>query len=706
MTMRQLKRWPNAAVAAVSVLALGAGSLTLWDTALAKDGSSGGSVASTSSGSASGGGKKLGSLKGIKPPLPDLTGIVTDKTMAIALGKALFWDAKAGSDGQACASCHFHAGADSRVTNQLDPDIRGVPSDVTFQATLDGAGGPNYTLTGADFPFHKLADPNNRNSVVLFDSNDVVSSAGTYAGTFISTGRDGSETCITRPMDTFAIAGTGGNAGTTLMTRHVEPRNVPTVINAVFNDRNFWDGRANNTFNGNNPFGSRDTSASVLVADAAGNLSPQKMALKNASLASQAVGPAGSDFEMSCSNRSFKDIGKKLASIPALSTQAVDATDSVLGALRSTSGKGLSYTYNDMIKKAFDKKYWSGHDQGGYTQAELNFSMFWGISVMLYEATLISDDSPFDRYMDANQKPVPGFGKDEQDGLGIFTSGKGDCATCHEGPVFTAAALAVNGDSPLQRKLMADGGIALMDTGFVNIGARPTRDDQGLGVTDPFGNPLSFARQYVANPSGPNRDGVTVDPCKFETQFSPCNVLPGNFGPLTQRVAVDGTMKIPSLRNVAQTAPYFHNGGEGTLAQVVQFYSRGGDVRSVAGGDTSGSGPLGESDLLSVAASGSNLGDKIKSRNLSGKDQAALVAFMKSLTDDRMRCHAAPFDHPELTVSNGNDPAAAPNGANAAEKTITVAAVGKNGIDAAKCASIANDGTFDQLPATMRVLSK
>jgi cytochrome c peroxidase len=29
---------------------------------------------------------------------------------AIALGKALFWDRQLGSDGQACASCHFHAG--------------------------------------------------------------------------------------------------------------------------------------------------------------------------------------------------------------------------------------------------------------------------------------------------------------------------------------------------------------------------------------------------------------------------------------------------------------------------------------------------------------------------------------------------------------------------------------------------------------------
>jgi cytochrome c peroxidase len=689
--MRQLKRSPNAAaIAAVSILALGVGSLALWNPALANGGPSGG----------------LRSLKGINVPLPDLTGIVTDTTAAIALGKALFWDAKAGSDGQACASCHFHAGADSRITNQLDPDIRGVPSDTSFQRTADGAGGPNYTLNSADFPFHQLADVNNRNSAVLFDSNDVVSSAGTYAGTFVSTDRDGSEKCTPRALDTFAIAGTGANAGKTLMTRHVEPRTVPTVVNAVFTDRNFWDGRANNIFNGNSPFGSRDTGASVLVADAAGNLSPQKMALKNASLASQAVGPANSDFEMSCTNRPFQDIGKKLASLPALSTQAVDANDSVLGSLRSASGKGLALTYNDMIKKAFDKKYWSGHDQNGYTQAELNFSMFWGISIMLYEATLVSDDSPFDRYMDAGQKPVPGFGKPEQDGLGVFTSGKGDCATCHEGPTFTAAALAVNGDSPLQRTQMADGGIALTDTGFRNIGVRPTRDDQGLGVTDPFGNPLSYSRQYVASPAGPNLDGKTIDPCTFDARFSPCNVLPGNFGPLTQRVAADGTVKVPGLRNVAQTAPYFHNGGQGTLTQVVQFYSRGGDSRSVSGGDTSGSGLLGESDLLSTPASGSNLADKIKSRNLSASDEAALVAFLKSLTDDRVRCHAAPFDHPELTISNGNDPAAAANGVNAAENTITLAAVGKNGIGAAKCASVANDGDFAQLPATMRALSK
>ena len=50
-------------------------------------------------------------------------------------------------------------------------------------------------------------------------------------------------------------------------TRRVEPRNTPTVINAVFNFRNFWDGRANNVFNGVTPFGPHDEGAKVRVDD-------------------------------------------------------------------------------------------------------------------------------------------------------------------------------------------------------------------------------------------------------------------------------------------------------------------------------------------------------------------------------------------------------------------------------------------------------
>ena len=49
--------------------------------------------------------------------------------MARALGKALFWDMQVGSDGiQACASCHFRAGADPRSRNQLSPGLRRHPT--------------------------------------------------------------------------------------------------------------------------------------------------------------------------------------------------------------------------------------------------------------------------------------------------------------------------------------------------------------------------------------------------------------------------------------------------------------------------------------------------------------------------------------------------------------------------------------------------
>src|SRR5215813_13304808 len=61
---------------------------------------------------------------------------------AIVLGKALFWDQQVGSDGQACASCHFHAGADNRTQNTVSPGLKG--GDTTFQVC-----GPNGTLTSA-----------------------------------------------------------------------------------------------------------------------------------------------------------------------------------------------------------------------------------------------------------------------------------------------------------------------------------------------------------------------------------------------------------------------------------------------------------------------------------------------------------------------------------------------------------------------------
>lgn len=677
---------------------------------------------------------QLASLKFFPPPLPDLGGIVASDT-AFVLGKALFWDTAAGSDGQACASCHFNAGADPRVSNQISPGLKATPADSTFQRMASGTGGPNYTFSGKDFPFYRLANPNDPNSAVLFDSNDAAASAGTFGGNFsgVTKTPDHAEKCTTRLLDEFHITAAGSNKS--LLTRKVEPRNTPTVVNAIFNIRQFWDGRANMDFNGVNPFGPRDPSARIAVLDPTGKLTLQPFLLSGASLASQAVGPALSDFEMSCSNRSFADLGRKLSLRTPLESQVIDANDSMFGQFsqfgdlravdpRTKIGHGLDprYSYINLVKQSFDPRYWADNRKwrivngklvadpvNGYTQLELNFSMFWGISIMLYEATLISDDSPFDRFMDNGAAgPVAGFGDAEIRGLNVF-SNEGGCIHCHTGPVFTGPAVGINHlaeDNQIERMLMADGSAALYDNGFYNIGVTPTRSDPGVGGIDPFGIPLSFTRQFLVSPFFPQPDHYQVDPCNWLNPFPNCSVLPDDFGPLTQRVSIDGAFKMPTLRNVALTPPYFHNGGQGTLGQVVQFYSRGGDRRLVSNGDTSGNGPIGE-DPLTVPASGSNLHPQIFNRNLTPQQRSDLVAFMKSLTDDRVRCHAAPFDHPELKVSNGANPNAslAVDG-KAADIILTVGATGQNGIAAPKCAKMPNVGSVDQLPTSLDLLKK
>ena len=157
------------------------------------------------------------------------------------------------------------------------------------------------------------------------------------------------------------------------------------MINAAYNYRNFWDGRANNVFNGVNPFGDRDPDAAVLQTQPNGTATFVAIHLENASLASQAVGPALSDFEMSCGKKTFQDLGRKMVPLRALAVQKVHPQDSVLGVLRDTSGNGLSKTYQAMIQAAFLPAWWNATGTyDGYTQIESNFSMFWGLAIMMF----------------------------------------------------------------------------------------------------------------------------------------------------------------------------------------------------------------------------------------------------------------------------------------------------------------------------------
>jgi len=587
------------------------------------------------------------SLKDV--PIPSVQGIerfISNRGAAVALGKALFWDMQVGSDGQACASCHFHAGADNRLKNQLSPGLKG--GDTSFQPTATGGGGPNYTLKAADFPFHRLANAVDRNSAVLFDSNDVVSSQGTQAGAFASVLPAVGEKCGNRPLDEFNVHG--------LLTRKVEPRNTPTVINAVFNFRNFWDGRANNVFNGSSPFGNRDPGAKVLEAQADGTLAWVKIELPNSSLASQAVGPALSDFEMSCSNKSFQNLGRKLLSMRPLAKQKVDAEDSVLAADRQKNGFGLRLGYDALIKAAFAAEWWKGTGTvNGYTQMENNFSLFWGLAIMAYEATLVSDNAPIDQLIGsagqlANTAALtPG----QLRGMAVFR-GRGHCESCHKGAEYTGAATELQptgGETNVvEHMLTADGHLTIYDNGFYNIGVRGTVEDRGVGAQDPFGNSLSFSREYLDLLRGTTVvDPLAIDPCLFSVlvDVRACWTRPD---PALARVSVDGAFKTPSLRNVSLTQPYFHNGSRYTLEQVVEFYNRGGDRRGTVSSDSSG---LVAADAPSGGST--NAHPQIQPLGLSDQERADLVDFVRhALTDSRVACEQAPFDHPELRVFNGH----------------------------------------------------
>src|SRR5262245_5626837 len=292
-----------------------------------------------------GGNNAIGTLKGVAVPQPaDLARYVADPQTLIALGKALFWDVQVASDGRtACATCHFHAGADHRIRNQ-----------VAGPAVSPTAVRPNTELADSDFPFHAFADPASNASAILRDRRDVVGSAGIVSRGFIDIS-DGSAA---------DIGSDGGDAGAFaiggLKVRQVTSRNTPSVINAVFYLRNFWDGRANDIFNASTPFGAGDSRAAILVFRD-GTLTPEAVRLDASSLASQAVGPPLNAVEMSFGGRAWMHLGRKLLALPPLTRQVVSAADSVLGPLANGDGTGLrpDVSYATLVRASFLPAYWA-----------------------------------------------------------------------------------------------------------------------------------------------------------------------------------------------------------------------------------------------------------------------------------------------------------------------------------------------------------
>jgi cytochrome c peroxidase len=452
------------------------------------------------------GAQGFGSLKNVKPPeIPGIERYVRDPKVLVALGKALFWDMQVGSDGRtACATCHFHAGADHRAVG----------------------------LTAPDFPFRVFADWNNNRSTVLRDSTQRAGSPG-----------------VTQP-----------NEG-----RLTTPRNAPTVINAAFHPRVFLDGRAAEVFS---------------IGD---------FRLEHSTLASQAIEPPLNTIEMAYPGRTWEDIARKLLPARPLDGQTVAADDSVLGPYTDPCCRGLATTYRALIRTAF---------QPTYVEAdELNFPLFFALAIQAYEATLIADDTPFDRFLEGRRTEMTNR---EISGFLVFQT-KAFCQFCHSGPEMSRSSATflslVGAVDAVQSGSLENVRILFTDTGFAPTGVRPATEDPGLDVADSTGAPVSIAARS------------------------------GN-GPL----AIAGAFKVPGLRNVEFTGPYFHNGGQATLEQVVDFYARGGDFPDTPG-----------------------LPVQLGRMPMTDGERADLATFLRSgLTDDRVRFERAPFDHPELCVADGS----------------------------------------------------
>ncbi|HEY2952006.1 MAG TPA: cytochrome c peroxidase [Verrucomicrobiae bacterium] len=480
------------------------------------------------------------SLKGVAIPLPaNLSSFVSDQAAAIKLGKALFWDMTVGGDGrQACASCHFQAGSDVRTKNQLHP-----------RASAPGVFSPNHSMAPADFPIN---------------NGMVMGSAGLPKTGFLNIiPSSPADNGVSIPDAVFNVAGHN--------IRQVTGRNTPSAVNAIFNFRSFWDGRANNAFNGVNPAGPGDAAARVLQV-IGGVPTKVSISLSPASLASQAVGPPNNGVEMSYDGRNFLQLGKKMMTCRPLKQQVVSPTDSVLGGLTAGVATGLNTTYPAMIKAAFRSEFWDSTAivdanknvitptgaANEFRVIEANFSLFWGLSIMLYESTLVSDNTRYDQFVDGN---AGALSTTEQAGLAVFR-GKGRCASCHKEPELTQATAGNN----------------QINGGFLNTAVRPVADDGG--------------------------DILQPGLAKFKT---------------------------PGLRNTELNGPYFHNGNQATLMEVVNFYNRGGDFVNA------------------------NTDGNIRPLGLTDTEKSSLVSFMMALTDERVRNQSAPFDHPQLFLNNGAD---------------------------------------------------
>jgi len=233
-------------------------------------------------------------------------------------------------------------------------------------------------------------------------------------------------------------------------------------------------------------------------------------------------------------------------------------------------------------------------DKDAVTKVYVGFAK----AVAAYETSLISDDSPFDRWVAervAGKEDSGILSDSAQRGAELF-AGRASCVECHSGPLLTDnqfhdIGIPQNGDFiPTEDACVA--GLAACDC-VAGTSCLPWGLHDGLGKLQKNG----FRRDSKWS------DDSTDDSRAHFYRMD----LTTDAG-----IALRGKWKTPGLRDVAITAPYMHTGGYRTLREVVEHYNWGGHGSRYA------------------------VDAKVVPLGLSDHDLDDLTAFLESLTGDAM----------------------------------------------------------------------
>jgi cytochrome c peroxidase len=196
-------------------------------------------------------------------------------------------------------------------------------------------------------------------------------------------------------------------------------------------------------------------------------------------------------------------------------------------------------------------------------------------AIASFERTLVSGNSPFDRFYFQNQADA--LSAQQKRGFELFI-GQGRCVSCHT----------IEQDHAL-----------FTDGQFHNI---------GIGINQIQQDVPKLAQAFLAS----KNKGINVDVAVLSDKKS--SEL-GRFA-VTDELTQIGAFKTPTLRDVALTAPYMHDGSLKTLKDVVSHYNNGGVTKA--------------NDRANDFLDGG-----IRPLNLTDAQMEDLVAFMQALTGSK-----------------------------------------------------------------------